>query len=116
MNDEEKALKQKIQDSIKLFYEIYEEFTSSKTKLDLECYEHFQEIRFQLDMHREKLKEKIDDIYMEMVDKTKEFETTYLRNLNEKLIASLKHCQIIGPRFKRNGRNISRSTSFDYND
>ena len=57
------------EESIKVFYEMYEEFISSKTKLDLDCHEHFQEIRFQLEMHREKLKEKIDDIYMEMIDR-----------------------------------------------
>ena len=81
---------QKIEESIQLFYEMYEKFSLSKTKLDLECHNHFQEIRFQLDMHREKLKEKIDDIYMKMIQNTKGYEASYLKSLEEKLGSSLK--------------------------
>jgi hypothetical protein len=94
LSNEEKAFKQQIENSIQIFYAMYEEFSSSKTKLDLDCHEHFQVIRFQLDMHREKFKEKIDDIYMEMIEKTKEFEANYLKSLNERLVASLKQFEI----------------------
>ena len=85
LSEEEFNLRQNVNESIRVFYQIYEEFTLSKNKLDLECHNHFQEIRFQLDLHREKLKDKIDHIYMEMIDKTKEFETSYLKELGEKL-------------------------------
>ena len=54
LSNEEKALKQKIEESIKIFYSMYEDSNLSKTQLDLDCHEHFQEIRFHLDMHREK--------------------------------------------------------------
>ena len=94
LNDEEISLKQKIEDSIKQFYQMYDEFSLSKNKVDLDCHNHFQEIRFQLDMHREKLKEKIDEIYMEMIEKTKEFEMSYLNSLDEKLSSSLKSIEI----------------------
>ena len=67
LNEEELSLKQKIEESIIVFYQMYEEFTSCKLKLDLDCHNHFQELRFQLDIHREKIKEKIDDIYMDMI-------------------------------------------------
>ena len=90
LGDEGKALKKKLEDSIKIFCEMYDEFTLNKTQLNLDCHNHFQEIRFQLDMHREKLKEKIDEIYMEMIEKTKEFETKYLKSFNEKLPVSFK--------------------------
>ena len=88
LNDKEISLKQQIEESFRVFYQMYDTFSLSKTKLDLDCHEHFQGIRFQLDMHREKLKEKIDDIYMEMVEKTKEVEANYLKSLNEKLVTS----------------------------
>ena len=68
------SLKNKIEDSIRQFFQMFEQFTSNKTTLDLDVHEHFQEIRFQLDEHREELKQKIDDIYMEMIQKTKTFE------------------------------------------
>ena len=64
---------------------MYEKFISSKDKLKLVCHEHFQEMRRQLDLHRESFKEKIDDIYLEMIDQTKEFETSYLNIVDEKL-------------------------------
>ena len=80
---EEISLKQKIEDSFKLFYQMYEEFSLSKNKLDLDFHNHFQEIRRKIDEHRENLREKIDDIYMEMIEKTKEFETSYLKSLNQ---------------------------------
>ena len=69
---------------------MYEQFTLNKTTLDLDVHENFTEIRFKLDEHREELKQKIDDIYMEMIDKTKKFEATYLKSLKDKLNASMK--------------------------
>ncbi len=69
---------------------MYEQFTLNKTRIDLDVHNHFQEIRFKLDEHREVLKQKIDDIYMEMIEKTKKFETAYLKSLQAILEASLK--------------------------
>ena len=80
---------------VKLFYEMNDDFISSKTKLELDCHNHFQETRFQLDLHREKFeKVKVDDIYMEMIDKTKEFEASLLKSLDEKLFSSLNSFEI----------------------
>jgi hypothetical protein len=90
LSDEELALKKQIEDSIRQFFQMHEQFTLNKTRIDLDVHEHFQEIRFQLDEHREELKQKIDDIYMEMIEKTKTFEAVYLKNLADKLEASLK--------------------------
>jgi hypothetical protein len=89
-NEEEIFLKHKIEESIKHFYEMQDKFTLNRNQLDLDSHNHFQEIRFQLDMHREKLKEKIDDIYMEMIEKTKEMEASYLKSFDEKFSLSFK--------------------------
>jgi hypothetical protein len=90
LSNEELSLKNKIEDSIRKFFQMYEEFTLIKTALDLDVHEHFQGIRRNIDKHREELKENIDDIYMEMIEKTKKFEATYLKSLEDKLEASLK--------------------------
>jgi hypothetical protein len=90
LSNEEIGLKEKIEESIKVFYKMYEEFILNKSKLDLDCHNHFQEVRCQIDLHRENLKKKIDEIYMEMIEKTKEVEASYLKSLNEKLDTSLK--------------------------
>ena len=79
LNEEERTLYKKIEESIKVFFDMYEDFCLNKTKLD--CHNHFQEIRFQLDQHREELKQKIDDVYMEMIDRTKENESSYSKIL-----------------------------------
>jgi hypothetical protein len=64
---------------------MYEQFTLNKPSPELEVHEHFTEIRRNIDFHREKLKEKIDDIYMEMIEKTKKIEATYLKSLEDQL-------------------------------
>jgi hypothetical protein len=89
-SDEEISLKKQIEDSIRKFFQMYEEFCLNKTNRDLDVHNHFQEIRRNIDLHREKLKEKVDDIYMEMIDKSKKFEAAYLKSLEDKLEASLK--------------------------
>ena len=81
LSDEEVSLKKKIEESIKFFYEMYDEFILSKTKLDLDCHEHFQEVRRQIDLHRENLKAKIDEIALDMIEKTKESEKVYTSSL-----------------------------------
>jgi hypothetical protein len=42
-------------------------------------------MRFQVYEHRERLKEKIDTISLDMIDRTTKYEAMYLKNLNEKL-------------------------------
>ena len=62
---------------------MYDEFSLSKNKLDLECHENFQEIRFQLDMHREKLKEKIDKISNKMINKLENYQQECYDNIDK---------------------------------
>jgi hypothetical protein len=90
LSDEEFSLKKLLEDSFGKIFQMFEKFTLNKTKLDLDVHEHFQEIRFQLDEHRENLKQKIDDIYIEMIEKTKKFESLYLKSLEDNLNSSLK--------------------------
>jgi hypothetical protein len=95
LSDEEFSLKKQIENSLRKFFQIYEQFTMNKTKLDLDVHEHFAEIRFKVDEHREELKEKIDVIYMEMIEKSKKFEATYLKSLEDRLNSSLKSLETI---------------------
>jgi hypothetical protein len=83
LSGEEKRLKQKLEESIRKFFEFYDEFQLNRTKLDLDVFEHFQEMRFQIDEHRERIKERIDHIALAMVDQTKKYEALYLKNIKE---------------------------------
>jgi hypothetical protein len=90
LSKEEISSKKQIDDSIRKFFQMYEQFTLNKTTVDLDVHNHLQEIRFKLDEHREELKVKIDDIYMEMIERTKNFEAAYLKSLEDNLNSSLK--------------------------
>ena len=81
LSGEEKRLKQNLEESIKKFFEFYDEFQQNRTKLDMDVFEHFQEMRFQIDEHRERIKERIDHIALAMIDQTKKYEIIYLNFL-----------------------------------
>jgi len=91
---EEISSKRDIEDSIRELFKLQEKLIEKNKFLVLDNQKHFQDVRKQIDFHREKLKEKIDEIYMEMIDKTNEYEASYLKSLNEKLEASSKSFKI----------------------
>jgi hypothetical protein len=84
LSSEEIELKRELEDSIRKFFEFYYEFLQKRTKLDLDVFDHYQELRFQIDQHREELKEKsdaIDEIALAMIDQTKKYEALYLSKI-----------------------------------
>jgi len=83
LSGEELGLKQELEMSIRQFFEFYDEFQQNRTKLDMDVYNHFHEMRFRIDEHRERLKERIDHIALAMVDQTKKSEEMYLKNIKE---------------------------------
>ena len=86
LSDEELGLKKVLEESMQKYFEFYEEFVQNKSILETVVYNHFQEMRFEIDEHREQLKEtsaEIDDIALAMIDQTKKYEEMFLKNLNE---------------------------------
>ena len=86
LSEEEISLKKVLEESMQKYFELYEEFAQNKSILETVVYNHFQEMRFEIDEHREQLKEKsaeIDDIALAMIDQTKKYEEMFLKNLNE---------------------------------
>ena len=77
LSDEEKALKSALEAKLKVFYDRVEQLELNKNVSIMKNHNHFQEIRRKLDLQREELKEKIDKIYFEMIDKTIEKENSY---------------------------------------
>ena len=80
---EEISLKYELEQSIRQFFEFYDEFIQNKNKIESDVFDHFQEMRFKIDEHREELKKRIDDIALGMIDQTKIYEETYLKELKE---------------------------------
>ncbi len=70
LNETEMSFKRELEESLRQFFEFYEEFNQYRTNLDMDVFEHFQEMRFKIDQHREELKKKIDDIALGMIDET----------------------------------------------
>ena len=57
--------KQDLEASIQKFFEYYDEFSQNNNKSESDVFDHFQEMRFQIDQHREELKKRIDDAALE---------------------------------------------------
>jgi hypothetical protein len=85
LSGEERSLKQELEDKIRKFFQFYDDFVQTREKIDSVVFEYFQEMRNQIDEHREKLKEKIDEIALAMIDRTKTCEEEQLNSIKEKL-------------------------------
>jgi hypothetical protein len=92
LSDQELGLKQELEESIKKFFEFYDQFDQNKTKLESNIFDHFHEMRFKIDEQREELKKRIDDIALAMVDQTKKSENVYLNSLKERF-SSFDDCE-----------------------
>lgn len=89
LSDEEKNLKLSIENDLDILSKLFDEFRQIKVKLDLACHEHLAEVRRKIDLHREELKARIDDIAIEMIEQTKRFEATQAASLNKKFEQTL---------------------------
>jgi hypothetical protein len=93
LTSEEIVLKNNLENSTRKFFDIYDEYTQSKSKLESHVFDRFQEIKFQIDLHREdtpkvydiSILTKIDDISLDMIGKIEKNQVLYWKSLNEKL-------------------------------
>ena len=83
LSSEELSLKHELEESIRKFFEFYDQFDQNKRQLESDVFDHFHEMRFQVDEQREELKKRIDDIALAMIDEIKKHEETYLKQLKE---------------------------------
>ena len=81
LSEEEFRLKEELEVSLRKFYQFYDELNQNKSKLESDVFDHFEEMRFQIDEHRENFKKKIDDIAMAIIDETKLYEAMCMKNL-----------------------------------
>jgi hypothetical protein len=90
LSEEEISIKHELEKSIQKFFKIHDQFIQNETKLERVVFEHFEEMRSQIDQHRDKLKEKIDQIVLAMKDETKSFEKEYFNSFKEN-VSSFDH-------------------------
>ena len=73
--------------------QLVEEISILKVNIGSKSHDTFAEIRRKIDIHREELKSKIDDVYMEMIEETKQFEVAYSGSLCKKIDDILASCK-----------------------
>jgi hypothetical protein len=61
----------------------------NKNSVEMDCINHFQEVRRQIDLQREELKVRIDEVALAMIAKTNKYEAAYLERLNKNLQVAL---------------------------
>jgi hypothetical protein len=83
LSEEEMRLKKEVAQSIRKFFQFYDEFVQLREKMDSDVFDYFQEMRFQVDEHREELKGKIDVIALAMIDRIKTCGEEYLKNFKK---------------------------------
>jgi hypothetical protein len=94
LSDEEKNLKHQLENFIESFIPLKEKLLAKKSLLTLKCYNHFQELRRQIDLHREcmpktytkSIREKLNTISFELIDKVNDFEFLYVNSYDAHII------------------------------
>ena len=85
LSDEEKTLKNSVEELIRQLERLHIDFETTQRSFEVFSDDHFSEIRRQIDLQRETLKEKIDEIALKMIDQTKANEELYKMIVRRKL-------------------------------
>ena len=83
LNDEEKSIKCAIQGLIKQLEQLQGSINLKRDEMELANCNHFIEIRRQIDIQREELKAKIDEIALKLIAQVKERENAYNRQIKQ---------------------------------
>ena len=82
LTEEQKSAKKLVAKMLSQFDAFLEGFKSNESSFEINISKQFDEIRNKIDLQREELKKKIDEIALEMIDHTKEKEKNLLNDLN----------------------------------
>ena len=80
---EEKAAKSELQKLLNEFQQLFDQIQQEQTEFEVSSYDHFAEIKRTLDLQREELKHKIDEIYLAMIKQIEKHEAFYKQKLEE---------------------------------
>jgi WD40 repeat protein len=82
LTEEQRSTKQSITKMFSEFDCLLEEFKSNQANFEINISERFNEIRNKIDLQREELKKKIDEIALEIIDQTREKEKNLIKDLS----------------------------------
>ena len=83
LNDEEIAIKNAIQELIQKLDQLQNDVRLKRNDMEITSFDHFTEIRRQIDIQREELKNKIDEISLKLIDRANEIENAYKLKLTQ---------------------------------
>ena len=83
LSPQEKNIKSKIQKLLNELQQLNDQIHQEQTAFEVNSYDHFAEIKRKLDLQREELKNKIDEIYLAMISQVEKHETFYKQKLDE---------------------------------
>ena len=83
LSPEEKAMKREIEKLCNEFQLLYDQLQHEQAAFEVSSYNHFAEIKHQIDLQREELKDKIDKISLAMITRVEQYEAFYKLKLDE---------------------------------
>ena len=83
LSEEEKALRKTFQDMIEQLKQLQSEVDKKQADLQMISFNKFSEIRLKIDILREEMKKKIDEIALKMIDEANEKEKAYKLRINK---------------------------------
>ena len=86
LSKDEQQKKHEINDLLVQLQLLYSQFPEEQVKFELNSHKKFTEIKCQIDLHREELKAKIDEIALTMIKKIEDYEAVFKKKLPEALI------------------------------
>ena len=90
LTTEEKWLRASIREMFAKLEDSFKSFSSKKVELEMSSFDHFADIRRHIDIQREEIKNKIDEIALKMIDRIREKENEYALRLKEIQLAKSK--------------------------
>jgi len=88
LDENEKKLKSQIEKLLETNKNLTEDLKQKEAESEILCFDHFAKIKNDIDLQREELKKRIDELSFELIDKVKEIKFNYETNL--KTISSQK--------------------------
>ena len=88
LSDQEKKLKQSIQATIQQLEQLLSDLKLKHSDLERISSGHFSEVKRQIDIQRERLKNKIDEIALKMIDQVNEREKAFNSETKQSLLAA----------------------------
>ena len=80
---EEKSAKNEKHQLLNEFQLFYDQLQQEQTLFEVSSHDHFAEIKREIDLQREQLKEKIDEIYLSMIKQVEKHETIFKQKLEK---------------------------------